>query len=131
VANLSLHPEHLADLRKSGLTDETIAQAGLYSVRSQDTHKVTRVQKVKSLLAFPYAPDFTRYKVFPTHLKVAGKKFRYTQPPGSAVRLYVPPMVRDAANDPRQTLWIVEGEKKALKACQEGLICVALGGLWN
>jgi Domain of unknown function (DUF3854)/AAA domain len=28
-------------------------------------------------------------------------------------------------------LGIVEGEKKALKACQEGLMCVAIGGLWS
>jgi hypothetical protein len=26
---------------------------------------------------------------------------------------------------------ITEGEKKALKACQEALVCVAIGGLWN
>jgi hypothetical protein len=36
ATGLSLHPEHLADLRKSGLTDETILAAGLYSVRPSD-----------------------------------------------------------------------------------------------
>jgi AAA domain/Domain of unknown function (DUF3854) len=127
----NLHPEHLADLRKSGLSDETIEQAGLFSVRPSDIGKITGIGKVTSLLAFPYTASFTRYKVFPTHLKVQGKHFRYTQPRGSAVHLYIPPMVRAAVNDPRETLWVVEGEKKALKGCQEGLACVALGGLWN
>ena len=31
-----LHPEALADLRKSGLSDETIAACGLHSVRPED-----------------------------------------------------------------------------------------------
>jgi hypothetical protein len=28
-------------------------------------------------------------------------------------------------------LWLTEGEKKALKACQEGLYCVAVPGVWS
>jgi hypothetical protein len=131
MANLSLHPDHLADLRKSGLSDETIAQAGVYSVRPADIGKITRHPQVHSLLAFPYSPTFTRYKVFPTQLKLKGKGYRYTQMAGSGVHLYVPPMARAAAQNPKETLYIVEGEKKALKACQEGLTCVAIGGLWN
>jgi hypothetical protein len=42
------HPEHLADLRKSGLSDATIAQAGLKSVRPADIRKVTAIDKVQS-----------------------------------------------------------------------------------
>jgi AAA domain/Domain of unknown function (DUF3854) len=122
----SLHPDHLADLRRSGLSDETIEQAGLYSVRPGDITKLTGVKSVQSLLAFPYSPTFTRYKVFPPM-----KKLRYAQPKDSGVHLYIPPMVREAVHDPRGTLWMVEGEKKALKGCQEDLVCVALGGLWN
>jgi hypothetical protein len=33
--------------------------------------------------------------------------------------------------DPRVSLYITEGEKKALKTNQEGLACIAVGGLWN
>ena len=38
VTNLALHfhADHLADLRASGLTDETIRQAGVYSIRPRD-----------------------------------------------------------------------------------------------
>ena len=33
---LHFHPDHLADLRASGLSDETIRQAGVYSLRPCD-----------------------------------------------------------------------------------------------
>jgi hypothetical protein len=124
-------PEHLADLRKSGLSDETIEQAGLYSIRPNDIKKVTGIAKVEHMLGIPYTPEFTRYKVFPTNLKVQNKKFRYTQPTGSGVHVYVPPAARPILQDVAIPLGIVEGEKKVLKACQEGVMCVGLGGLWN
>jgi putative DNA primase/helicase len=131
VANLSLHPEHLADLRTSGLSDETIEAAGLYSVRPNDIQKVTGISKVESMLAIPYTSEFTRDKVFPTSIKVQGKKFRYTQPRGSGVHVYVPPAVQPVLQESSTDMGIVEGEKKALKACQEGVMCLAIGGLWN
>ena len=127
----AFHPEHLADLHKSGLSDETIEQAGLYSVRPNDIKKVTGVTKVESMLAIPYTPEFTRYKVFPTTLKVQNKKLRYTQPKGTGVHVYVPPAAGAIVPDTAIPLGIVEGEKKALKACQEGVLCIAIGGLWN
>lgn len=37
---LSLHPEHLADLKKSGLSDETIREAGIYSAPPNEIHKL-------------------------------------------------------------------------------------------
>ena len=118
-------PEHLIDLRNSGLSDETIEQAGLYSVRPGDIKHVTSHTKVESMLAIPYTQEFTRYKVFPTNLKAKTKsgKFRYTQPTGSGVHIYVPPLARPVLQDVPIALGIVEGEKKALKACQEGVIC--------
>ncbi|HEX9710121.1 MAG TPA: AAA family ATPase, partial [Candidatus Thermoplasmatota archaeon] len=38
---------------------------------------------------------------------------------------------RAALADPRVPLWLTEGEKKALKGCQEGLCCVAVPGVWS
>jgi hypothetical protein len=38
---------------------------------------------------------------------------------------------RELAADASQTLVISEGEKKAAKACQEGLPTIGLGGVWN
>src|SRR5262249_4442416 len=50
---------------------------------------------------------------------------------GTPPRLYVPPSARAVAAHATVALLITEGEKKALKATQEGLACIAVGGLWN
>jgi hypothetical protein len=51
--------------------------------------------------------------------------------PRAPPRLYVPHRNRSGLTDPTRLLLITEGEKQALKADQEGLACVAIGGLWN
>jgi len=56
---------------------------------------------------------------------------KYLQPTGSDVRLYIPSMVRSKLSDTNMELMITEGEKKTLKAVQEGFNCVGLGGVWN
>src|SRR5262245_38235784 len=79
----ALHTEHLDDLRKSGLTDATIAAAGLYSRNAKE-------------LVFPYQrePDgFARIKFFPPRSMADGHTQKYGQPADSGVRLYVPPSV--------------------------------------
>ncbi len=57
--------------------------------------------------------------------------FRYMQPKGSGGHLYIPYAAQGVLSHPNLPLGIVEGEEKALKACQEGLYCGAIGGLWN
>jgi hypothetical protein len=128
--NLSFHPDHMKDLMKSGLSPETIQQARIYSVRPADISRKLqgKFQKVESLLAFPYHGNnaFERYKLFPSQGDV-----RYFQPVGTPARLYVPPQTAEKLKDKSIPLYITEGEKKALKAAQEGLSCIGLGGLWN
>ena len=126
-SNLSLHPDHLSDLRKSGLSDETITQAGIYSVSPRDINKKleNHFPKVESLLGFLYGDD-ERYKLFPPQ---GGAK--YYQRKGTPPCLHFPPAAMFALKDATIPLYITEGEKKALKASQEGLPCLGLGGLWN
>lgn len=122
-----LHPDHIEDLRRSGLTDETIVKAGLYSVAPNDLGGITRSPMVKSALAFPYplCGGFTRYKLFPPLDGI-----RYIQPRGTASRLYMPSLFVESAQTSK-TVYIAEGEKKALRACQEGMPCAGIGGVWN
>ncbi len=61
----------------------------------------------------------------------APRTSRYYQRSGTPPRLYVPGPVRVALTDPTVPILITEGEKKALKANQEGVACIAVGGLWN
>jgi hypothetical protein len=56
---------------------------------------------------------------------------KYYQPPGTGVKLYIPPtMPRKALHDMTPIIF-TEGEKKALKAVQEGFPTIGLGLVWN
>ncbi len=128
--NLSLHPTHLADLRKSGLSNETIQQAAIYSVTPVDINKKLGFNdpRIESVMAFPYpgCDGFERFKLFPSQ---DGKK--YIQRKGTSNHLYIPCAVTSIIKDASIPLYITEGEKKALKASQDGLYSVAIGGLWS
>lgn len=123
---LHFHPEHLADLRASGLSDATIRAAGVYSIRPCDIAHFFNLRKgvpseIKSALCFPYqGGDFARIKLFPSLAKM-----KYSQPPKTGARLYMPFKIGDGS------LYVCEGEKKTLAAYQAGLNSVGIGGLWN
>jgi hypothetical protein len=124
---LHFHPDHLADLRRSGLIDETIRQAGVYTLRPKGFALFFPArrgvpQNLETALCFPYQDkEFARIKLFP-----ALGKMKYVQPPGSGARLYIPfPVLRDG------NIVVAEGEKKTLAAHQAGLNAVGIGGLWN
>jgi len=61
-----LHPEHLADLEKSGLTGRTIKQAGIRTVRLADVVKVLgfNIPALASMYEIPYSADFSRFRAF-------------------------------------------------------------------
>ena len=136
----SFHPSHLADLRKSGLSDETIIQHGIKSVRPKDINKKVGFDIPGLISAYeipfpPFTDGYFRLKAFytPGQERYADgrKKPRYIQAKGSANRLYMPVSVFSILNDTSTPLYITEGEKKALKATQEGLPTIAITGLWN
>ena len=126
--NLSLHfyPNHLADLRASGLSDETIRAAGVYSLRPRDIALFFNLRRgvpaeIETALCFPYqGGGFARIKLFP-----ALGKMKYAQPPKTGARLYMPLPVRDGE------IVVTEGEKKTLAAYQAGLNAAGIGGLWS
>ena len=123
---LHLHLDHLADLRASGLSDETIRQAGVYSIRPRDIALFFSARKgvpssIKTALCFPYqGGEFARIKLFP-----AVGKMKYAQPPKTGARLYIPFTVNDGP------FYVCEGEKKTLAAHQAGMNAAGIGGLWN
>lgn len=127
-----LNDPHVADLRKSGLTDETIAASGIYTAHSQRVHDLLGMNTGSNGMVIPYlhVTDETYVRV---KLDQAGKDGkRYRGPAGKQNRLYVPPMLdSETLSDVSRPLYITEGEKKALKACQEGFPCVALPGVWS
>ena len=113
-----LHPDALADLRHSGLSDATIGRCGVYSVRPADL-KACPIPGVEHALAFPYfgidgtPSNLQRWKLF--YEGDPGDKPKYWQPKGSDPLPYFPPLVDWAriASDPTVPLLISEGEKKS------------------
>src|SRR6516164_1587748 len=55
---LHLHPDHVSDLRASGLTDETMRAAGVYSLRPCDFARFFSPRgipnEIETALCFPY-----------------------------------------------------------------------------
>ena len=121
-----LHVAHLADLHASGLGDETIRAAGVYSLRPRDialffNSRRGVPQGIQTALCFPYqGGEFARIKLFPSLAKM-----KYAQPPDTGARLYMPFPIGDGA------VYVCEGEKKTLAAHQAGLNAVGIGGVWN
>jgi hypothetical protein len=155
-ADLPLSERHLADLRASGLSDDTILAAGLYTEKDPDRVRemlgsylsVKTVRAMGPCLVFPYldpagavmeyvtgcgtARPFVRLK--PDNPRKSAKdkdrRIKYESPLGAKCRAYIPPSTRAALADPAVPLILTEGEKKALCADQVGLPCIGLGGVW-
>jgi P4 family phage/plasmid primase-like protien len=128
-----LHPDHLADLRRSGLSDETILQAGITSVRPADIPKRLRFNPrgLVSAYSIPYPGlDYERLRCFWEPGPNGERRAKYLQASGSIVHLFVPTGVKSDLGDPFVPLYITEGEKKTLAGIQSRLCCIGLGGLW-
>jgi putative DNA primase/helicase len=126
---MNLHPDHLADLQKSGLAAETIQMAGIYTVPPDEIGKKLGGGDagITSLLAFPYAGcnGYERFKCWYQEGKTGPK---YLQKSGTPNHLYLLPGVDLAGDSP---LIISEGEKKILALHQAGFQAVGLPGIWG
>ena len=130
---------HFVDLRRSGLTNETIAAAELRSLSAADAAVLMCRDDVGGGLAIPY-PDcvfsdgapYVRVRLDDPLTAKDGSTVRYLTKKGERNRLYTPAILpTDAPSNPTVPLAIVEGEKKALKGCQERIPTVGLAGVWS
>ena len=129
---MTLVASHLEDLRRSGLSDETIARAGIYSAPERQVRDVLGFGAGSGMvIPYPGANGPRTYaRVRLDRPDAQGK--RYRSPMKVQNRLYVPPMLDPKRlADVTSALFITEGEKKALKAVQEGFVCVGLSGVWS
>ncbi len=114
-AALSFHPDHLADLAKSGLTEDDARAAGIYSARPGDIPRLVGrdMPDGTSALVFPYhgCDGFVRVKLFPPLVSADGSATRYLQRVRAVCRLYIPPSVAPLLAEPAHPLAITEGEK--------------------
>ena len=138
-----LLPQHLADLRRSGLSDEQILRCGFRS--SSDPARIANWLKWKHpakalgpCLCIPFFRadgerlEYVRMKPDkPRKAKDGGKSIKYESPLRAANRAYLPPRTRVALADANQALIVTEGEKKSAKADQEGFACIGLVGVYG
>ncbi len=123
---------HLQDLLRSGLNTETILASGIYSASPDEVAEILGFGAGGGM-AIPYPANgdgtpFVRIRLD----KVVSDGKRYRSPKGSTNRLYVSRLISpEMLADVSMPIYITEGEKKALKAYQEGLLCVGLAGVWS
>jgi hypothetical protein len=132
---MGLHPEHLADLQRSGLTDDTITTQKIRTVPPAMIDPLLGFQapKVQHAYLIPFPSrggwmDHVRMKIFPP-LSTDTGTIKYLQPRRSGVRIFFALATLPAVLHSAEPLYIAEGEKKALAVAQTGLPTVGICGI--
>jgi hypothetical protein len=125
---LPLHPDDLADLRHSGLSDKIIAEMGCFTVEPEEIESLTGVNVPSAGYAIPYdgVQDQTGAPYYRIRLRRPRDGMKYVSGRGEDTQVYDPP---GRANLHSDLLVITEGEKKAAKAVQEGIACLGIQGV--
>ncbi len=137
-----LFPQHLTDLQNSGLSDETITRWGCYSIEREQRGVLSQLgfgHIESSALALPIippdedTPNQNNVMLKPDIPRRNGKGHfvKYEARRNSHNRIHAPLAARGKLSNASVPLIITEGQKKAEKAAQAGLCCVALSGVWN
>lgn len=133
----------LADLARSGLTRADARNLKLEPLTPEETARLDPSYLHASAIRIPYfdldgrATEFYRLRYLELNGfdALAKKPRRYTQPPGSTVEVYFPPLGdrpwRARASDPTRAVIVTEGEKKAAAATKAGFPTIGLGGVWS
>jgi len=140
-ASPSLLDYHRHQLYASGLTDATIAAAGIYSETSPERNGEMLnwdgpANDLSACLVYPYFDAagqtvLSRLKPDSPRIDPCGKPIKYESPRGASNRAYFPPGVREQVHPPGQTVLITEGEKKALALAQAGYAVIGLVGVYG
>jgi hypothetical protein len=131
-----LAPDHRADLEQSGITEPTRRSQKIRSCPPPMIDQLLGFPTPAALSAYliPFPDprggwrDLVRMKVFPAITTDHGT-IKYLQPRRSGVRIYFPLTTLDAVLHSTEPLYIVEGEKKALRVAQLGLPTIGLCGI--
>lgn len=138
-----ISPKHLTDLRASGLNDETIRLAQVYTESDPKAIGVLvnwdgPARTFGSCLVFPFfdpdgnqLPGYSRVKPDKPQDDGTGRPAKYLSPKGRPNAAYLPPRARGAVKSPNTSLVITEGEKKALAADQYEFATIGLAGVWG
>ena len=129
----ALAPDHLADLRRSGLSDGVIGKLQFEAVPPGEI----KIQGATSAYRIPYfmidgsKNCFERWRLFPVVTHRDGSSQKYHQAPGTVPQLYLPPLCSWAiVAKSSDSLILAEGEKKAAAACARGQFAIGVSGVW-
>jgi putative DNA primase/helicase len=136
-----LLPHNLANLRRSGLTDETIKACRFNSLTdpgiiAKHLNWKNSANMLGPCLAFPFADisgSVNRYaRMKPDKPRLHnGKPAKYESPKGGGNRAYFPLPALPMIQTPTAPLLITESEKKSAAATQAGFSTVGLTGASN
>lgn len=137
----TVFPQEFIDKLSSSGLDPEDAEA-LHLTYTEDAHSIDPSYDRRAACVFTYhevdgsqIPHNTfnrvRYTTPPTGFAAQTKWQRYSQPPGTMIYAYLPPLVdwEAIASDPNQQIYITEGELKAACACKHELPTIGLGGV--
>lgn len=131
----ALSAADLADLRKSGLSDQMIAAMAVESLSVLQLRlRLGRTDIDCDGYAIPYFDPAGTQQLhvnYRLHVKPDSILKKYMMPTGQASAIYFPPGLAAVLAAVPGYLLITEGEKKAARAVQSGIPCVALQGVWN
>lgn len=136
----NLMPHHLAELRASGLSDATISNARIYSETNYERIAALLNRRAfkkaqAPVIVFPFVEkdgNVSYSRVKPDRPRaISGRVVKYESPVDAPNHIYVPRDAWQALEDKTRELLITEGEKKALKATQEGFPTIGLVGIYG
>lgn len=129
------------DLKRSGLSDETIRKHGIRSLTASEARVILRRKtEVGTGYVIPYPNKVGGFIEGVVNFRLdnpllssdKGKKPRkYIRPVGSNARLYIPFPTWKTIDDISIPLIITEGEKKVLKSTQESFYAIGASGVWG
>ncbi|HOQ86592.1 MAG TPA: DUF3854 domain-containing protein [Phycisphaerae bacterium] len=126
---LPLENHHREHLKGSGLSDEMIEAAGLKSVTPEQAVHFCGYNLAGLLIPYQGVPGY--YRLRPDPLPDRRELPKYLSPAKMPNHPYIPPGVEQILADKTRPLIITEGEKKSLKATEEGFPTIGLSGVWN
>lgn len=139
VDKKTLRSALLSDLERSGLDEKDARRMRLEPCNEEQAQTVLNTSFATDGYVIPYFQpngkliDAIRFRFLNELLGKDKKPVRYSQPKGTDPHLYYPPCTRwgPILKDPNTPFTLTEGEKKAYKACKEGIPTIGLGGVWS
>jgi hypothetical protein len=134
---MTLLPQHRELIEASGINEGIAAQRGYFSVSEPKelAGMFGPSQRLAPGLVIPVLDvlgERVFYQLRPDNPRVKnGRILKYESPAGAGMAIDVPPSTRPHLQNPKVTLWITEGVRKADALASVGLRAVALLGVWN